>query len=444
MLTFFKRYKRLIAVIVPVVCVLTLAAGLLPPVRERISGRVGTWSAQFDYWLNPPEEVIFIPQEQQDQVAQAVNATLRALTPQPTQTPTPASTPLPTVEGPTLTPLPTSTPTPTPTPLPASARITGIKYQHQHGLWNYCGPAILGLAVAFWGWPVDGLDVGAYLRGGLERSDDKNVMPYEMQNYVETQTNLRMIVRAGGNLDLLKALIAAGYPVILEKDDVIDGVGWLGHYLLLYGYDDAKQEFVSMDTYHGEGTRYGYDFIVGSWRAFNYTFLLPYSAAEEQTVLGILGPYADEGWANQHALEIASAEAVTLTGRDQFFAWFNQGSSHVSLLEYADAALAFDTAFSLYAALPAKERPWRMMWYQTGPYWAYYYTGRYQDVVDLANTTLKAMKDPILEESFYWRGLGEEALGQRDAAIADLQKSVKLNPNFAPGWNQLQRMQGGG
>ena len=30
----------------------------------------------------------------------------------------------------------------------------------------------------------------------------------------------------------------------------------------------------------------------------------------------------------------------------------------------------------------------RMMWYQTGPYFAYYYSARYQDVINLANTTL--------------------------------------------------------
>jgi tetratricopeptide (TPR) repeat protein len=82
-----------------------------------------------------------------------------------------------------------------------------------------------------------------------------------------------------------------------------------------------------------------------------------------------------------------------------------------------------------------------MMWYQTGPYFAYYYTGRYVDVLTLADQTLEAMTKPILEESFYWRGLAKEALGDVAGAVADLTTSVALNPNFAPGWAQLARLQ---
>jgi tetratricopeptide (TPR) repeat protein len=116
----------------------------------------------------------------------------------------------------------------------------------------------------------------------------------------------------------------------------------------------------------------------------------------------------------------------------------------VQLQAYADAAAAYDTAFQLYAQLPSEERPWRMLWYQTGPYFAYYFTGRYYDVLNLANTTLEAMKDPILEESFYWRALAKEALGDWEGALTDMQESVRLNPNFAPGKAQLERMQSGG
>jgi tetratricopeptide (TPR) repeat protein len=89
-------------------------------------------------------------------------------------------------------------------------------------------------------------------------------------------------------------------------------------------------------------------------------------------------------------------------------------------------------------------RPWRMMWYQTSPYFAYYYTGRYFDIITLADQTLDSMTEPILEESFYWRGLAKEALGDIPGAIEDLQTSVNLNPNFGPGIGQLQRIQGGG
>jgi tetratricopeptide (TPR) repeat protein len=105
-----------------------------------------------------------------------------------------------------------------------------------------------------------------------------------------------------------------------------------------------------------------------------------------------------------------------------------------------DAAFAYDQAFSLYSQLGSDDtqRPYRIMWYQTGPYWAYYYSGRYQDVINLANTTLfDTVAEPTLEESLYWRGRAYEALGDVNAAIADYRQTVYLNPNFSPGIAQL-------
>ena len=81
-----------------------------------------------------------------------------------------------------------------------------------------------------------------------------------------------------------------------------------------------------------------------------------------------------------------------------------------------------------------------MMWYQTGPYWAYYYTGRYQDVINLATTTLDAMSEPVLEESYYWRALALQASGDNKGAIADLRASLKYHPGFEPALTQLQQL----
>jgi tetratricopeptide (TPR) repeat protein len=435
-----KTIKTLL-IAIPAVILLGVSLSFFPPVRTRLD----LWMAEIRYTLNPPEEVVFIPQEQIEAIDLSVTQTLQVLlAPTNTATPAPTHTPTQTQPGPTTPPTQTPLPTQTPTPLPATVRLTGFKYQHQHGLWNYCGPSTLATTLSYWGWTVDRQEVGAYIRGTKARSDDKNTMPYEMQNYVQDQAGLRMLTRYGGNLELLKKLIAAGFPPIVEKDDIIDGVGWLGHYLLLVGYDDETEQFISMDTYHGEGMRYGYDEMEDSWRAFNYLFLVAYSPAQETELLTILGEYADDTWATNHALEIANTETQTLEGLAEFYAWFNQGTNLLAQLDYASAAAAFDTAFRLYAELPTAARPWRIMWYQTGPYWAYYYTGRYKDVITLADQTLDSMNNPILEESFYWRGLAKEALGDLPGAIEDLQTSLELNPNFGPGFSQLQRMQGGG
>jgi len=79
-----------------------------------------------------------------------------------------------------------------------------------------------------------------------------------------------------------------------------------------------------------------------------------------------------------------------------------------------------------------------MIWYQTGPYWAYFYTSRYYDVLNLATTTLEAMSEPVLEESYYWRGLARQALGDQTGAFNDLQRSLELHPGFGPSLFQLE------
>jgi tetratricopeptide (TPR) repeat protein len=202
--------------------------------------------------------------------------------------------------------------------------------------------------------------------------------------------------------------------------------------------------FIVQDTYveGGENHQISYEEFIEGWRSFNYTFLVIYPLERQDEVLTALGPWADPTWATQNALEIAQSERQTLTGIDQYFAQFNEGTSHVNLQQYADAAAAFDRSFNLYADLLEEDlRPYRIVWYQTWPYWAYFYSGRYQDVINLANTTLnETISEPVLEESFYWRGLAREALGDAQGAIDDMRESVRLNPNFAPGWDQLARM----
>jgi tetratricopeptide (TPR) repeat protein len=245
----------------------------------------------------------------------------------------------------------------------------------------------------------------------------------------------------GGDLALLKQFLAAGLPIMLEKGfEGPNFEGWMGHYVLVTGYDDPAQQFTTQDSFLGSNIVVGYDVIESFWRAFNFTYLVVYPPDREAEVMAILGPQADETANDQHALEIASEEIYTLSERDQFFAWFNRGTNLVAFQDYAGAATAYDEAFALYAELPEEKRPWRMMWYQIGPYWAYYYTGRYADVISLATTTLDAMSEPVLEESYYLRALAREALGDVAGAIEDWQTSLKHHPGFEPSLSQLARL----
>jgi hypothetical protein len=440
------RTTRFTRIVLYVLVAAAVAVGLyyVPPVHERLSWRLDNLRTQIIYFFRPPDQAVFQP-AQQDQLAAMVSATMQAL--QDQSTPTPSRTPSPT-SG------PTATPTITPTPLPEQVSLPGVVYVDQFNRWNYCGPANLTMALNFWGWKGTRDDVAKVVKPGendpkksfIDRGKtDKNVMPYEMVDFVNNDTEYRALFRYGGDVALFKRLIAAGFPPIAEKGyyekDYSGKIGWLGHYQFATGYDDAKGELIVQDTYR-EGTNYHIDYqtFAEGWRSFDNLFIVVYPPEREAELLALLGPYADPQWAAQHALDVANQDIQDLSGIDLFFAWFNKGTSQVQLQQYADAALAYDQAFQIYATLgnDDKQRPYRIMWYQTGPYFAYYYSGRYQDVIDLVNTTLATISEPVLEESLYWRGLAEFALGDSGSAFKDVRQAVYLNPHFQAGLSKLQ------
>jgi tetratricopeptide (TPR) repeat protein len=247
-------------------------------------------------------------------------------------------------------------------------------------------------------------------------------------------------------------MVVAGFPVLIEKGyyerDYAGKVAWLGHYSFVTGYDDSAETFTWQDTYpppackgNGRDVEVSYDTVIEGWRSFNYLFIVVYPPTRETEVLELLGPWADPSWAAAHALEIAEQEIQSLDGIDQFFAWFGKGTSHVALQQYVDAAMAYDQAFLLYNKLSNTEvqRPYRMLWYQTGPYFAYYYSTRYQDVIELADVTLtETISKPTLEESLLWRGRAYYAIGQTQNAIDDYRAALDVHANWAPAVQALQ------
>jgi tetratricopeptide (TPR) repeat protein len=429
-----RKYLPIFAILIPALCLCAVVVYFLPPVYDRLAWRVDEVILRLRYTLNPPARQVFVPQE-----GQATPTVELLLDPTATFTlPPPTSTPA--LSGPTDTPAPTLTPTATSLPLPPRVDLKGVVYEDQHGRWNYCAPANLAMALSFWGWKGNRDVVGPAIKPDEK---DKNVMPYEMVNYVETQTNLRALERVGGDLELIKRFLAAGYPVLVEKGtylrDLTGVVSWMGHYQVITGYDETAQQFTAQDSFVKPDHLVSYEDMIKGWRAFNYTYLIIFPPDKEAEVLTLLGADADETTNYQNAALKASNEIYGLTGIDQYFAWFNRGTNLVKLQDYAGAAAAYDEAFKVYPTIPENERPWRMLWYQTGPYFAYYYAQRYYDLLYLADGTLNAMQgDKNLEESYYWRGMARAALGDTAAAIEDFRLSLKYHPGFPPALQQLQ------
>ncbi|MGJ3240785.1 MAG: tetratricopeptide repeat protein [Anaerolineae bacterium] len=362
----------------------------------------------------------------------SAEATDVAITEEPAELPT--NTPLPTA---TNTPLP---PTSTPVPaeddnsdnsssvvesqsvarLPTSHRNTGFIWDLQ--TWNNCGPATITTALSFFGWQEDQEYAKDVLRPNRE---DKNVSPEELVDFVNEETGVRAIVRMGGTLDLLRALILAGFPVVVERGMYFEAYDWIGHYQVLVAYDDSISSFYAYDSFLGDGTAgegvaQNYRDLDNTWRHFNRTFIVVYNPEDERIVQNLMGELWDADRAAEIAAETAQEEA--LTNVDDAYAWHNLGMSLTALERYEEATRAFDRAISLDML------PWRMLWYQFGLFESYLNVGRYNEMIALANANLNTT--PELEESYYWRARAQIELGNISDATSDLRTALRYNPNF--------------
>ncbi|HZD57896.1 MAG TPA: C39 family peptidase, partial [Anaerolineales bacterium] len=309
----------------------------LPPVKDRLAWRVDELRGTIKYALAPPEQAIFVPQQQGEKKELPLPQVS-------TTTPVPSPTLVPIQQ--TATVQPTLIPTVTPSPLPDQIRLSGVRHEYQG--WNNCGPATLAMALSYWDWQGDQYDIAPVTKPNPR---DKNVMPYELAGYVETRTELKVLARAGGDLQMIKQLVAAGFLVMVEKGFEGPNVNdWMGHYVLVTGYDNNLASFFTQDSYNGPDLPFPYDQMESYWRAFNFTYLVVYPEDRQSDVQAILGPRIDEAYSDRAAAEKASDEISSLSGRDQYFAWFNRGTSLVALQDYAGAASAFDQAFALYPA----------------------------------------------------------------------------------------------
>jgi hypothetical protein len=434
--------RRWLWLLLPGIILLGVLVYRIPFVNQRLSWRLADLKTRLVYLINPPDEAVFVPVGE----TQAVTPLITAVPDTPEPTPDQA-TPEMTTPEPGLTS----------TPLPEQVILEGVIYVDQHERWNYCGPANLSMALNFWGWPGDRDDIARVVKPGINDPDlnfiqqgrlDKNVMPSELIDFVVEETDFNIVARYGGDLELIKSFIARGFPVLVEKgyyeEDYTKKVAWMGHYLFTTGYDDAVGEFVVQDAYlkPGPNRRVDYQTYLEGWRSFNYLLMVVYPPERQDEILEILGDWGDPSWAYQHALEIAESEIQTLSGVDLFFAWFNKGTSLVKMEGYLEAGQAFDQAYQIYNQLGNDDatRPYRITWYQTTPYMAYYFSGRYQDVINLADFTFETIDEPTLEETLYWRGLAYYALGQKALAKQDLYQSVWLNPHFEAGLIQISQL----
>ena len=335
-------------------------------------------------------------------------------------TPTMPVTPTVAAEAATATVIPA---TATLAPPPVQAFLSSPAYEKQNP--NNCGPAALTMMLRMFGWSGDQMTIADVIK---PVSGDRNVNPEELAYWVHNFAGwLRMEYRVGGDLEILKRLIAGSYPVMIEATTSLnpgdtgwpDDDLWAAHYLLLTGYDDTTQTFTAQDSYRGPDQKIPYDQLENEWKPFNYLYLVVYLPEREAEVQTLLGPNWDRDVNRQNAL--AKAQAATTQDPNDAFAWFNVGSNLVYFERYGEANAAYDQARKIGL-------PQRMFRYQFGPFIANFQAHRTEDLLALTEYALQ--RTEMSEETWLWHGWALYRQGNTNGAIEDWRKALSIRPGY--------------
>ena len=355
-----------------------------------------------------------------------------------TLTQVPSTTPSPvqpnTIRGAstTATISPSTTPTPVYQTTAPTVELTGFRHEWQ--TWNNCGPATLAMYLSYYGSSLTQADISSVIRPNKE---DKHAAVQQLAAFARSQ-GLRALVRVNGDADRLRLFLDNGIPVMMPTWHVDPEDGGMGHYRLLTGYDHAKEEWILYDSLESRGVipnqeyrgiRASYQSFDAWWRVYNRLYILTYAAEMEPAVQAIVGEDLNDQamwerslWQAQQEIEARPEDA---------FAWFTLGTNLVASGRSADAASAYDQA--RFIGLP-----FRTMWYQFGAFQAYYDSGRYEEVVALADATIKVTAD--VEELHYWRGRALAALGDVEGAREALQRALTQRPGFPEALDALEQL----
>jgi len=369
----------------------------LPPIHDRLSWRVDFATSFLRGALRP---VSAIPTAEPETLQVVITPTIAPL---PLATPTPLQ------------------PTPMPTALPASASLPAPTFEQQ--TMNNCGPAALSTYLRFYGWEGNQESVANILK---PRPEDRNVNVEELVYFVRNNAGwLNIQYRVGGDVQLLKSLLANGIPVMVEESFHMDQKYWpnddlwAGHYQFITGYNDATGTFVAQDTYYGPNLAISYDELENAWQSFNHVYILIYPPEKEETVKTLLGDEWDVDVNRQHTLE--EARRATMREPENTFAWFNLGSNLVYFEQYNEAAAAYDQARALGF-------PQRMLRYQFGPFIAYFNARRTEDLMTIAKYAVNIT--PNSEEARLWLGWAHYRSGDRSAALSEFKKALYYNETY--------------
>lgn len=279
--------------------------------------------------------------------------------------------------------------------LPQAYKIPQKKHLYQ--TFNNCGPATLTMLLSYYGVSADQNTLGKQMRpyqNPQGDNDDKAVFADEFVYWAENygqKVNLKSLTRANGSLELLKLFISHDIPVVTTN--LLNQNEDIGHFLLIRGYDNNKQQLTADDSYYGPNRKYGYYDFMSLWQPFNYVYVIAYTDSQSDVVKQILGEEIDEKTAWKNTITRAQKES-NLTP-ESIYPVFNMSTAYFHVGDYQNSIKYFEQV--------ENKLPRRMLWYQIEPLQAYQALGKHDKLLPLIQNILDN-GNRAFSELYYMRG----------------------------------------
>lgn len=303
------------------------------------------------------------------------------------------------------------------TELPAEHRLTGLSMLWQQ--YNRCSATALYIQLSYFDYTGTATDIVRWLNPYAE---DMSVRLVELIRFAETH-GLKGIERTGGTRELMQAILAAGFPILVENAywHRNDNNDWMSHNRIMMGYDGGS--FYFYDPLLGPGddqTGYAirYEEFDDRWQDFNRNYMILYRPEDEAKLMEVLGEHWLEDFNALATLEQAQADYERDGGA---FAAYNIASALLRLDRAEEAAQWIDTARAIGL-------PWRMHWYRFEALEAYLAVGRWDDVLTIVYEVLP--NSTAIQEVYFFAAQAYLGKGDVERARANFYAALDRNANY--------------
>ena len=300
---------------------------------------------------------------------------------------------------------------------------------HFYQTFNNCGPATLAMILNYYNVSTTQAEIGLKLRpyqNPKGDNDDKSVSVEELQKEAEIY-GFNAYYLPNGTVEKVKMFIANDIPVVT--------VTWLtatedvGHYRIITGYDDKKEQFMQNDSYQGPNRTYSYEEFLALWQPFNYRYLIVVEPEKKHLVEQILGEEIDPQIAWENALLRAKQEATADPNKS--YPIFNQAVAYFYLGK-------FEETKSAYEQVQFKVPP-RMLWYQYEPIKAYKELKEYNSALALIQKIIST-NNKAFAELYKLRGDIYVEQNLPEKAKQEYELAILYNKNYQEATDALEKV----